>query len=832
MPNPQLDLARTLIETTDTHLFLTGRAGTGKTTFLRQLCRELPKRMVVLAPTGIAAINAGGVTIHSFFQLSFSPYIPNAHYQQPSGYKMNKQKMELIRSVDLLVIDEISMVRADLLDAVDDSLRRLRHSHVPFGGVQMLLIGDLQQLAPVVKDEEWSLLKAYYETPYFFSSHAMKSVPYATVELETVYRQSDAHFLKLLNNIREGQADASTLAEINQRYIGNYHPAKADGYIRLVTHNYQAKQINDYELSQLQGRAFTFRAEVKGTFPEYAYPTNGELTLKCGAQVMFVKNDSEKHYFNGMIGEIVRIDDDGFAVKPNDDRETIIEVTPEKWNNARYTLDEQTKEIVEVIDGTFSQYPVKLAWAITIHKSQGLTFERVMIDASRAFTHGQTYVALSRCKTLQGIVLTAPLPPSAIIADAHVQAFNHEMRSRTIDSAQLRQMRSSYALHLLTELFTFEKERIAFSQVGRLIDENLALTYPDTLAAFKQRLQEFDLHIVSVANRFHQQYEQLITANEANVEALSLQDRIMRGATYFVEHLCRIRELAESAHLDIDNTATAKRMKQALADLRKEVRFHIALLEYVQQEGFHTKQYLNERAKEMLNDGKALAKKREKAKTPKNDKKAEQQKYALPNEVNNPELYFRLKNWRAQRASEEGKPAYSILQTKAMLAMANYAPTDMEQMRNIPYFGSKSMERYGVELLQIISQYYHDFDEGKIEENEPIKLEQNAEEAIALPHEKTQDVTLRLYKAGHSVADIAALRTLSVNTIYTHLSKFIPTGEVNIFALVQPNHYARIKEFLDAHARTPDVKLTDLRTAIGDEITYTELRLTIDHIGW
>lgn len=832
MSNPQIELARTLIESTDTHLFLTGRAGTGKTTFLRQLRRELPKRMVVLAPTGIAAINAGGVTIHSFFQLPFSPYIPGARYQQPSGYKVNKQKIELIRSIDLLVIDEVSMVRADLLDAVDDSLRRLRRSHAPFGGVQMLLIGDLQQLSPVVRDEEWALLKTHYDTPYFFSSHALKSVPYATVELEKVYRQSDANFLSLLNNIREGQADAHTLAQINQRYVANYRPDKTDGYIRLVTHNYQAKQINDYELSQLSTPAFTYKAEVMGTFPEYAYPTDEELTLKCGAQVMFVKNDSEKRYFNGMIGEIVHIDDKGFAVRTNYDNEQLIEVTPEEWTNARYALDEQTKDIVELVEGTFTQYPVKLAWAITIHKSQGLTFERVMIDASRAFTHGQTYVALSRCKTLQGIVLTAPLPPSAIIADTHVQAFNREMRSHTIDSAQLEQMRQSYALHLLTELFTFEKERIAFSQVVRLIDENLAQTYPDTLAAFKQKLQDFDLHVMSVASRFHQQYEHLIAQNGGNLDALVLQDRIVRGAAYFLEQLCQLRELASSVHIDIDNAATAKRMKQALADLRGEMQLHIALLEYVQQEGFHAKQYLNERAKVMLNNGKPSPKKKEKSKAAKNEKKTEQQKYALPSEVNNPELYNRLQRWRAQRAAESGKPAYAFLQTKAMLAMANYAPANAEQMKNIPYFGSKSMERYGAELLQLISQYRHDLDDGKIEEAKPITLKHNDKESAALPGEKTQDVTLRLYKAGHSVDDIAALRTLTSHTIYAHLAKFVATGEVNILELVQPNHYARIKEYLLAHPRTPDATLTNLREALGDDISFAELRLTIEHVGW
>ncbi len=391
--NSELALAWQFIENTGTHLFLTGKAGTGKTTFLRKLKRESPKRMVVIAPTGIAAINAGGVTIHSFFQIPFAPYVPESSFstngQATYRFRFGKEKINIIRSMDLLVIDEISMVRADLLDAVDEMLRRYRDRHKPFGGVQLLMIGDLQQLAPVVKDEEWQMLKKYYDTPYFFSSRALKQTEYCTIELKTVYRQSDRAFLDLLNRIRENHCDPQVLEALNRRYLPDFQPRKEEGYIRLVTHNYQAQRINNYELEQLPGRSYAFRATIDGKFPEYSYPTDELLELKKGAQVMFVKNDSsgEHRYYNGMIGEVTDLSADSIEVRAKDSTATFL-LQEEEWANAKYVLDEESKEIVEDIEGTFRQFPLKLAWAITIHKSQGLTFERAIIDASSSFAHG------------------------------------------------------------------------------------------------------------------------------------------------------------------------------------------------------------------------------------------------------------------------------------------------------------------------------------------------------------------------------------------------------------------------------------------------------------
>lgn len=483
----QTQLAWDIIETTNTNLFLTGKAGTGKTTFLRRLKEESSKRIVVVAPTGIAAINAEGVTIHSFFQLSFAPFIPNYNLKEQQ-FRFSKQKINVIRSIDTLVIDEISMVRADLLDAVDSVLRRFRKNNLPFGGVQMVMIGDLGQLAPVAKDDEWQMLSHYYATPYFFSSLALQRTRYAIVELTKVYRQSDKRFLDILNKVRENRADAAVLSALNSRYIPNFKPRKEDGYIRLTTHNWQAQRINDYELELLPGKPYTYTATIEGKYPEMLFPTDETLTLKTGAQVMFVKNDSsaDKAYYNGMIGTIAAIDAEGFTVTAKDTGENI-RVQPEQWDNTRYVLNEKTNEISEEVEGTFTQFPVKTAWAITVHKSQGLTFDHAIIDVQRAFTHGQTYVALSRCRTLEGMVLSAPLPQSAIIRDEAVDEYATHAIEHTPSEGQIEQLQRDYYLSVVSELFDFRPLMDAFNRVLDLLDGHFRRSFPKLIAEYKAR---------------------------------------------------------------------------------------------------------------------------------------------------------------------------------------------------------------------------------------------------------------------------------------------------------------------------------------------------------
>ena len=419
--NFELDVARFIVEKTDMSLFLTGKAGTGKTTFLREVVHYTKKKCIVLAPTGIAAVNAGAMTIHSFFQFGLGPFVQGV-IEPKSDFRINKSKLELIRHLQLLIIDEVSMVRADLMDHIDVELRRIRRNSKPFGGVQLLMIGDLQQLPPIAHGGEDELLRQYYKTLYFFSSAALKSMKYSCIELKNVYRQTDRHFIDILNHARDCTLTSQDISDLNARYVPGFSPKPEDGYIRLMTHNRQVDYVNETELEKLDSKPYTFVAAVTGTFPEESYPTANSLTLKKGAQVMFIKNDPERRFINGTLGEVKSIDKNSIAVRLAESG-TVIDVEPMEWQNIRYQFDEESKEISSKQIGRFKQYPLKAAWAITVHKSQGLTFDKAIIDVHAAFSPGQAYVALSRCRTLDGLVLSSPVSASVFMRDNAVDAY-------------------------------------------------------------------------------------------------------------------------------------------------------------------------------------------------------------------------------------------------------------------------------------------------------------------------------------------------------------------------------------------------------------------------
>jgi tetratricopeptide repeat protein len=710
--NPELQLAWQFIENTGTHLFLTGKAGTGKTTFLRRLKEQSPKRMVILAPTGIAAINAGGVTIHSFFQLSFAPFVPETTFNSSqTHYRFSKEKRNIIRSMDLLVIDEISMVRADLLDAIDSALRRYRDREKPFGGVQLLMIGDLQQLAPVVKENEWEMLKNYYETPYFFASRALRETVYMTIELKTVYRQSDTFFLSLLNKIRENQADDEVLNELNRRYQPGFRPRKEEGYIRLTTHNYQAQKVNDNELASLPGQTYSFRAEIDGTFPEYLYPADEVLTIKAGAQIMFLKNDpsSEKRYYNGMIGEVAAVNDAGMIVRGKDNGDEF-QLLPEEWGNYKYVLNEETKEITEEIEGTFRQYPIRLAWAITIHKSQGLTFERAIIDARNSFAHGQTYVALSRCKTLEGMVLESPLRREAIISDSTVDDFTKEVERNKPGNRQLHDMQKAYFFDLLSDLFNFYSLDQAYKRLLRLIDEDLYKLYPKQLAEYKELAPHIKEKIVEVSQRFRNQYTRLINGSDDYAADQGLQERVRSGAGYFRKELEPVRALFEKTNMPLDNKELRKQLNERLQALDDALWIKESLLEAMMGQPFTVTGYLKLKAKVTLSleddsSPKAPKEKRERKGRKERTRSSSKAKVEVPTDILYPELYRTLSEWRAAKAREVSLPAYIIMQQKALMGIVNLLPDTPEALEAIPYFGAKGVQKYGLEILGIIREY-------------------------------------------------------------------------------------------------------------------------------
>ncbi len=595
-------MALDIIERTGANLFLTGKAGTGKTTFLKELRKRSPKRMVVLAPTGIAAINAGGQTIHSFFQLPLSPYIPGAAFGSGKNnrqFKFSNVKRKMIRTLDLLVIDEISMVRSDLLDAIDDTMRRYRRSGLPFGGVQLLMIGDLYQLAPVTTEQEEPLLSQYYDTPYFFSSKALKAVGYLTVELKKVYRQQDGRFLHLLNRIRNNQTTAETLAELNHRYIPNFQPDKADNYIRLTTHNAPAQRINEQELAKLGSIAHTYEAHIEGDFPEMSYPTDYRLTLKEGAQVMFIKNDANHRYYNGMIGEIASLEDGHVFVRCRDTGETFA-VGMERWDNSKYTLNEKSMEIEEKVEGFFCQYPLRLAWAITIHKSQGLTFEHAIIDASRSFTHGQTYVALSRCRSLEGLVLSAPLRPSAIISDETIELFTNNIQSPSAEA--LSTLRYSYAVHNIDELFDFAPMQNSNELMIRTIAEFFASKYSRLIQEY-QKANVVYKNLLQVAAKFKVQYTRMLSA-AGTMDYAELQDRIRKGAVYFADKTDIFKKLIKMTNIKTENKTARKLLKERLQNYAEEIDLKSKLLAYYAGDHpFSTNEYLKKKAQFLLSDG-------------------------------------------------------------------------------------------------------------------------------------------------------------------------------------------------------------------------------------
>ena len=603
MDNPELDLAWRLVEQTGANLFLTGKAGTGKTTFLKKLRESTSKRTVVLAPTGIAAINAGGVTIHSFFQLPLSPYVPGATFDRAEKryFRFSKTKRDIIRTLDLLVIDEISMVRADLLDAVDAVMRRYRDHGRPFGGAQLMMIGDLQQLAPVVKDDEWALLGTVYETPYFFSSKALAQAEYKTIELKTVYRQQDARFISLLNQIRDNRATDETLAALNSRCIPDFKPARESDYIRLTTHNYQAQAINDKELSLLPGREYVFDAEVDGVFPETSYPADKQLVLKEGAQVMFIKNDPEKRFFNGMIGEVVSLDAAHIVVCGKNGGPSF-RLEPAEWTNSKYTLDNKSKEIKETVEGVFRQYPLRLAWAITIHKSQGLTFDHAIIDASHSFAHGQTYVALSRCKTLDGMVLSAPLQREAIISDTVVDEYVSCIGRHTPTEDEMTSLGREYVVKLLDELFDFVPLQSSFNQLLRTIDEHFYKKYPRLLDEYK-RLGTVFGELIDVSRKFKIQYTRLVEAMCSDGGKL-LNERVCKASAYFLGKLGMLDELRGKTKVETENVAVRKQFDDRFSAFSGDLTLKLGLLGHESSPDtmFTAADYLSTKAKLLLGD--------------------------------------------------------------------------------------------------------------------------------------------------------------------------------------------------------------------------------------
>lgn len=806
--NPELELAYRFVQYTGKSIFLTGKAGTGKTTFLRNLREQSPKRMVVVAPTGVAAINAGGVTIHSMFQLPFGIYLPEYRHaqnsQQSKGF--TREKLNILRSIDLLVIDEISMVRADLLDSVDDILRRTRRTDQPFGGVQLLMIGDLQQLSPVAREEEWNILKQHYDTPYFFSSHAIRQSDYVTIELKKVYRQSDERFISLLNKIRENRADKECLEELNKRYDPVFAKGEHEGYITLTTHNAQAQQLNQSRLDKLPTQAYTFNATIDGDFPEHSYPTELELTLKEGAQVMFVKNDPspEKLFYNGKIGKIVEISDESISVQC-DDLTIPIDVKPLEWTNGRYEIDSDSKEIKEKIIGTFTQIPLRAAWAITIHKSQGLTFDKAIINANLSFAHGQVYVALSRCKSLEGLVLGTPLSHTSIINDGTVKQFTDDAERNAPDEKILDHSKLEYGLKLLCDLFDFNSIQRLLFQLLKVVRENPGAMPDSVRSELSKQIDTVKNDVVIVSDKFKLQLQQLVNQHKDIEDCDAIQERINKGSLYFIDKLQNLSMAIEGLSTQTDNKQVRQLWNDYDKTLRTDLRVKLTCLQTTKN-GFNVVGYLNVRAKALLDE-------------PKTERKT-RSRYTAATNTEHAELYAEIRSWRHEKAIDLDVDEYLILQQKTLLELVEKLPATYAELKEIKGLGKKKLQQFGADLLEIIRSY-------RFRNDMPVpdmEASFDFEEKKKKEKVDTKRVSFELFKQNWSVEDIAAERGLTVGTIETHLAHYVETGELDIHELIPDDKIAAISKYA---AENEFSSLSQIKQALSDDISWHEIRTVV-----
>src|SRR5437773_5011429 len=723
--------AASFVNQTSKHLFLTGKAGTGKTTFLKYIKEHSFKKMAVVAPTGVAAINAGGVTIHSLFQIPPGTYLPSQQimYESFDGkifnnhtlfkqMRLSAEKKELLRELDLLIIDEVSMVRADLLDAMDVVLRYIRkQSLLSFGGVQVLYIGDLFQLPPVVINEEWDLLKNCYRSPFFFDAQVIQQSPPVYIELKKIYRQSDDVFITILNNIRNNCCSGTDLNHLHKYYKPEFSPSYEENFITLTTHNDKAVSINNHELKKLPDKLYQFKAEINGEFYERSYPAEELLQLKKGAQVMFIKNDTGdfRRYYNGKIGTIYSIDEKEIQITfPGET--TLLSLEKETWKNIRYHYHKEKDRIEEEELGTFTQYPIRLAWAITIHKSQGLTFNKAIIDAGHSFAAGQVYVALSRLTSLDGLVLKSRIYPKSISTDERVLEF--VLNEIPVDALQqtLQKEQQHYIRHSMLKGFSWEKildllrEHLEDCEHRNLPDVDACIAWTKELAGKVKLIQE-------TALKFQKQLEQLFEQSPEDNYNRS-HERISLACNYF------IKETNEKLLTSLNNHIETIKIKS------------------------RTKKYVREL-------------------------------YEIKHQFERKKL-------------------------------------QLQNMANI----SKALQNSGnsADILKAAEAL-----------QKPIVIAAAREERITTKKTEkgeTQRISLRLFKKGKTISEIATDRSLAYSTIEGHLTGFISTGEVDILDIMDKAKLDKISELLEKnHSSTS----SELKQQLGDDFSYGQIKAVMIH---
>ena len=761
-------LAARFVNSTNRHVFLTGKAGTGKTTFLHRLAARTHKRHIVVAPTGIAALNAGGVTIHSQFLLPFGSFVPERRLPADVGeygrfhdrdtlnrrHPLNAVRRNVLRGIDLLIIDEVSMLRADLLDAIDHRLRAVRQRwDLPFGGVQLLFIGDLYQLPPIVKDEEWNVLRRYYDSMHFFESRALKESGYAHIELDKIFRQKDERFIAILNNFRENTVTQADVDALNTYFRPQLTDADTDGVITLTTHNRTADEINQRELEKLPGRIQRFEAAIEGDFPESMFPVLRDLELKEGAQIMFTRNDMEKAYFNGKLARVEKIAEGKVHVRMLDDDSPYV-LKRETWENKRYEVDAVTKEQKERIIGTFEQYPVKLAWAITVHKSQGLTFDKAIIDVGRAFAPGQVYVALSRLRSLEGLILRTRIDASVVSTDRDVVAFSERRLTQQPLPEQLQEFQRRFLHDMLVSTFDLGDllQRAEYIQkdhdeIGQFEDEGMKTA----LQRFRDRLRTEEEN----TRKFQGQLVRLLHENDRS----TLLQRIAKGADYYGGFL---------------------------RDAMKELLQHLAQVEMLTR----TKQYADALreldgmlVKKVASIGKAahvttsILEGREVTRDAEEERKLAADRSAIVEGV---------KAWAAEHV-----PASSLKTGRRRKRDAEWDPAEADE------YMERSLSR---------------------------KRKPKADGEPKAPKIKGETYlkTYVLVKGGKSLEEVAKERGLSLSTIEGHAARGIGEGILEIEGLMSAADRDAIADWI---SENPDKNSGEIRAHFGDRYSYGQLRM-------
>lgn len=809
--NELFDLAFGFVTETSENIFLTGKAGTGKTTFLKYLREHCAKNIVVAAPTGVAAINAGGVTLHSLFQLPFHPFFPTrANKDELLGkMRLNRQRQQLLRKMELLVIDEISMVRADTLDAIDTILRSVRRNHeTPFGGVQLLCIGDLFQLPPVAKNDEWIMLQDFYASPFFFDSLVIREQMPLLIELNKIYRQKEDSFVRLLNKVRNNAMDADDFEDLHMRYIPGFRPGYDEQYITLTSHNNQADQINSREIEKIIRPAFTYKAEIEGEFPEHIFPAENELVLKEGAQVMFLKNDPlQRKYFNGKIGLVKTLEDDKIVVEADGE---YIHVAKETWENSRYSLNRSDGKLEQETLGTFTQFPLRLAWAITIHKSQGLTFEKVMIDAGAAFSSGQVYVALSRCTSLDGIVLLSKIAPSAIMSNEQVVKGQQALMHKGSLPERFAGARMVFTQQLLEQIFSFAEINTNFNFLLYEIKRHSEKLNKEGIDNMLQ-LHQYFLTDKAVGEKFIGHIYTLMKEEPVIEKNAALQKRITDAAGHFDERLNYLLSNIKNHTLVTEHKDTANDLDEVMKELALSVFTAQYFVKFCRQP-FELTAFLKYKL--------AFAQPRMSVTTYASGKK---QHFSG---INNPELFETLKRWRDMVVEETRLPIYMIANADTLKALTTYLPMDKKELEKINGFGKAKIEKYGDDIIETIKDYCEKYAlETKMNE---IPVNEKKEKAAkpAVVKVDTKKVSFNLFREGRSVDAIAQERNLTTQTIEGHLAHYIETGEISIDEFLPKEKQQAINAILK---ELPEANLTQLKEQLPD-ISFGELRLMLSSV--